>query len=274
VAMEKILNRQMLKKPIFWVILSVISGSLAIEIFITSLKFGRIYFDVLSFIFQLAYCIFILVALGCGFKSIILLFQTQKILRLSGLAQLFFLILSGFYFLTLFLVHIDNYRSCFSSEKLHLDRLRHIRIGINAYMSANKQFPDANKWRYGISINNYDLSSPFAFNKNLSNASIEQSPGSIVLLVECDIHVNKYGAAELLTKTLKRDKYYLFPSQRFKYILFLDGTIIKYRWADGAISLYTGDYDAFGYEAYDKASKSFGPFQKQGTTPYSPLKWK
>jgi hypothetical protein len=44
-------------------------------------------------------------------------------------------------------------------------------------------------------------------------------------------------------------------------VLFVDGTIVKYRLHDGAIV------------KYDKEKDEFGPYLEKGQTPYSPLRW-
>lgn len=273
-----IVNNPILKKPILWTVVSIFFGCIGEAFGLLSYKVESLESDILYGIICFTAVIFDLFALVCGFKTIGLVLKTRKILHIfSGIAQILLLVFVAYTLLGIILHENEFYRSIKGSERQNLEFLRHTRIKSMAYMSANKQFPDANSW----SIPLYDPLGDrkyikFAFNKNLSNASIEQVPGNIVLLVEVDNEESftPYGTDELLKQPMKRDKYCLFSWQPFKYILFVDGTIGKYRRLDGAISLYTGDYDAFGYEAYDKAYKSFGPFQKKGDTPYSPLKWK
>jgi hypothetical protein len=266
-----------MKNPIFWVVSSIISGFLAIVFETILCKIEFLEFSITALISLFAYLCFALVALICGYKAIKILLQIKNILHLSGLAQVFILILCGLFSFSHLIVDINKGHDIGSNEQAHFLYLWQMRVEMKAYMSANRQFPDANEWSDLMCVKNFQihtLSTYFAFNKNLSNASIEQVPGNTVLLLECEEGLNTYGEAELLTNTLKRDEYYLFPRQRFKYVLFVDGTIGKYRRSDGAISLYIGKFGTFDNKTYHEAYKSFGSFQKQGTTPYSPLKWK
>jgi hypothetical protein len=141
------------------------------------------------------------------------------------------------------------------------------------YARENGHMPDANSWcyllidrddraRFNFKIPQIkDVECNFAFNKNLSNLSTDNLDSNIVLLFESDGDLNLSGGPELISKERTKDKYFLFKRQRFIYILFVDGTIAKYRLHDGAISKYVPD------------ENKFTQYYKMGETPYSPLRW-
>jgi hypothetical protein len=268
------LIKKTLKTPVYWIIVAVFFGCIGKILTIApyqveSMESLYLLDDISSILSLLAF--------GCGFIAIALLVKTKKIRKVSGVIQILVLVFVGYSLEVLESHEFDYYRDAKGNKEISLDRLMHLKVELNEYTSSNKKFPDANSWSDSFFVNNIhrvDILTYYAFNKNLGNASIEQLPGNVVLLVEYEGGLNSNGADELLTPMLERHKYLLFPSQRYNYILFVDGTIVKYRRSDGAISKYGEHFEDFPYDAIYKSYKSFGLFQKQGTTPYSPLKWK
>jgi hypothetical protein len=270
------MNKQILKKPIFWTIASIIFGCVGEAFGFLYYKVESLESQILNSIVGYTHEIFTVFALFCVYKMISLLIKTRKILTVSSVTQILLLLFIAYTINGFNRGKNEFYRSIKGDEQQKLEFLRHIRIELIAYMSSNKLFPDVNLWSDPLFVRDIHreiMLKYFAFNKYLSNATIEQLPSNIVLLVEFEGGINYSGTDELLKQPMKRDKHYLFSWQPFNYILFVDGTIVKYRRSDGAISKYGGDYDKFGYSAYDEAYRSFGPFLKKGTTPYSPLQW-
>ncbi|MBN2180515.1 MAG: hypothetical protein JW715_01275 [Sedimentisphaerales bacterium] len=152
------------------------------------------------------------------------------------------------------------------------------------YVEINGRLPDANSWCDSLFSQEknapetnprmfHELLSHFAFNENLSKTPVDQLNDNILLIIEAEGSYNNFGGAELLTQPLPRYEYYFFPWQKFKYILFVDGTIAKYRQRDGAISKFEGNPDEFGFPSYYKDIDSFGPFIKKESDSYSSLQW-
>jgi len=153
------------------------------------------------------------------------------------------------------------------------------------YVEINGHLPDANSWCDPLFSHEknapeanarmfHKFFSHFTFNENLSETPVDRLNGNILLIIEAEGSYNNFGGAELLTQPLPRYKYYLFPGQKYKYILFVDGTIVKYRQRDGAISKFEGNPDNFDPLSYYEDIDSFGPFIKKGSSSYSILRWK
>lgn len=101
----------------------------------------------------------------------------------------------------------------------------------------------------------------FAFNNNLSKLPIDGLDPNTVLIFEADGPLNFAGGPELFPGSRYRDRY--SPrKERFAYLFFVDGTLVKYRLHDGAVALYEPSKD------------KFTDYRKKSETPYSPLKWK
>ena len=148
------------------------------------------------------------------------------------------------------------------------------------YTEINGHLPDANSWCDSLFSHEknprmyHELLSHFAYNENLSETPVDHLNGNILLIIEAEGSLNNFGGIELLTQPLPRYEYYLFPWHKFKYIMFVDGTIAKYRNRDGAISKFEGNPDNFDPLSYYEDIDSFGPFIKKGSNSYSTLRWK
>jgi hypothetical protein len=161
--------------------------------------------------------------------------------------------------------------------------------------NANKigHMPDTNDWCYSLigsslestplafdsvvtkrtfSLNSACQNCNFAYNKNLGYLPIEGLSGNTVLLFEGEGDFNLSGDEELLSKELKDNQwaFYNIRKKNYRYIIFIDGTMGKYRLSDGAIAFYDPN---IGYKrSYE--FRNFTKYCKKGKTPYSPLKWR
>jgi hypothetical protein len=265
-------NRQTSMRTSYYLIASVIFGCIAVGFGIMSFKI-----DFLGF----AFVLFSLTALVFGVTTFILLIKkSRENFQLSDIVQLLILFGFAFYLPTILLWQLDNFKSCRAYEKSRLADLKLIRREMMEYISINERLPDANSWCDPLFSHEknprmfHELLSHFAYNENLSETPVEQLNGNILLIIEAEDSVNNFGGTELLTQPLTRYEYYLFPWQKYKYIMFVDGTIAKYRKRDGALSKFEGNPDKFGYSSYDEDINSFGPFIKKGSNSYSTLRWK
>lgn len=174
-----------------------------------------------------------------------------------------------------------------------LSSIREIRKTFSQYYKANNQLPRSSNWCNAL-IEYYeengrpkthifqipqlpDNECHFAFNRNLSLLLKEDLPGNLVLVFEADGALNLSGGSELLEQERAKDKYFS-KTERYIYILFVDGTIAKYRLSDGSIALakedlYKTSNDSSFYYTYEE-KKVFSKYHKKGETPYSPLRWK
>jgi len=188
---------------------------------------------------------------------------------------------------------INTLRTKRAIELGGLSSIMKISKAFSRYYEQNDQLPQRYEWCDSIIwyfeeenlVRRYYFNIPqlgtteyhFAFNKNLSLLPKKGLPGNLVLVFEADGEFNLSGGPELLKKEHAKDKYFSAES-RYVYILFLDGTVAKYRMHDEAISLAKKmvyemfDYSDFGY-TYEE-EKAFSEYHKKGETPYSPLKWK
>ncbi|MBI9016318.1 MAG: hypothetical protein JEZ07_03550 [Phycisphaerae bacterium] len=132
----------------------------------------------------------------------------------------------------------------------------------NWYEQLKKVAPKDDMWQLRDENN-------FVLNVNIVGKSIQDIPGNVILLIECDKNMAAYGGRELLDIERKKDKYFTYQKDRFIYLCFMDGTIAKYRIADGAIAEFnindaisSPDYiNKDGHSPYIKDSK------------YLPLQW-
>jgi hypothetical protein len=266
-------NRQIYSRTTYYLIASVTFGCIAVGFAIMSFTFQ---INVLGF----AFVLFLLAALACGLITIILLIQSRKILHLSGIVQLIILIGFALFLNSFLLMRIRYSLACGGNEKNRLSDLKLIRREMMDYIVTNGHLPDANSWCDSLlsQVENpylrQELLSHFAFNENLSEKPVDQLNGNILLIIEAEGNYNNFGGAELLTQQLHRYKYYLFSGQKFKYIMFVDGTIAKYRQRDCAISKFEGNPDNFDYSSFREDVDSFGPFINKGSNSYSTLRWK
>ncbi len=186
---------------------------------------------------------------------------------------------------------IDNQRLKRAIEYNGLTSIMKIRKTFSLYCEHNNQLPKSFNWcdrlieyykeeglvkKFLFRIAQLGHEYHFAFNENLSLLAKEDLPGYLVLVFEADGEFNLSGGQELFGKERAKDKYFSVEN-RYIYILFLDGTIAKYRLCDGAIALAkkmvyeVSDYSGFCY-AYEE-EKAFSEYYKKGETQYSPLKW-
>ena len=152
------------------------------------------------------------------------------------------------------------------------------------YSKENSRMPNSNSWYDSLQkVNNksYPFSAHipsilnvecnFAFNKNLSNAALKDLAGNTVLFFEADGENNLSGGPELVDKKRAVDGFFLFKKQRVIYVLYVDGTIAKYRLYDGAVAFYNNREGVT--DISNENYKNFTCYFKKGETPYSPLKW-
>jgi hypothetical protein len=151
-----------------------------------------------------------------------------------------------------------------------------LKVGSALLSCENKvgRFPDSNDWcdlvlKKDVDLSDWhfnpsgrlDNSCGFAFNKNLSELSVDSLAPNTVLIFEADGPWNFAGKQEQFPGTRYRDKY--FPKkERFAFIFYVDATLAKYRLYDGSVALYIKD------------KKTFSDWHEKGETLYSPLKWK
>jgi hypothetical protein len=249
---------------------SIISGFIAVTFFSLCLKF--------SDVFGLGYAIFTLFALVLGVVAIAKIFRTWKKRKISAMVELVALLLAGLILFDLTLVSYSRWRTLRTITVNGNIRIMKLGNFINESAKKNGRMPDADHWCDSlvshplagslkvikISFNivgNPDIECNFAFNKNLSNLSIDGLSGNVVMLFEADGELNLSGGPELINAKRAKDKYFWPWRQKFIYVFFIDGMIVKYRLHDGAVALY------------DPAKDEFTDYHKKGQTPYSPLKW-
>jgi hypothetical protein len=222
------------------------------------------------------------------------------VLRIFGILPLLLILYIALLVETCPLVLLNNYRSRRAITYNRLIEIRELSYLINDYLQKNQRMPKANDWFESLERRTNALyvfptihhgppyvfppvdepQCDFAFNKNLSESTSDCLDGTLVLLFEADFEGyfvaddenNLSGGSELFAKKRVKDKYFLFKRQRFIYILFVDGTIAKYRLYDGALSLYEPEKDQAAFYNYD--NEPFTDYFKKGQTPYSPLRWK
>lgn len=263
-------EKQYQGKHLKLVVASIISGFIAVIFFFFCLKF--------SDVFGLGYAIFTLLALVLGAVAIAKIFRTWKKRKVSAMVELVVLLLAGLILFDLTLVSHARWRSRRTITVNGKLMIKNFGNFINEYAEKNGHMPDADHWCDSLvnhplagslrvvksSFNiagDPDIECNFAFNKNLSNLSIDGLSDNVVVLFEADGELNLSGGPELINTKRAKDKYFWPWKQKFIYVFFIDGTIVKYRLHDGAVALYDPDKD------------EFTDYHKKGETPYSPLKW-
>lgn len=259
------------KRSISLVIASIISGFIAVMFFFLSLKFSEV--------FCFGYVIFTLFALVLGTVAIANIFRTLKKRKFSAMVELVALILAGLILFDLTLVSHARWRSLRSitdNGKVMIKKFGNI---INEYAEQNGHMPDADHWcdslighplagSLRVVKNSFNIAGDpdkecnFAFNKNLSNLSIDGLSRNVVVLFEADGELNLSGGPDLINTKRVKDQYFWPWKEKFIYVFFIDNTIVKYRLHDDAVALYKPDTD------------EFPDWFKQDQTPYSPLRWK
>lgn len=223
--------------------------------------------------------LFTLTAFVLGVIAIIKI-RSQKIICII---ELVLLILAAYFLLGFCL---SDYLSSRMLKSISLNlKLQIQKIGgsFSEYFEKNDYLPDANNWCYSLvkndsEIDEYDfrigqlpkIECNFAFNKDISNLSKVNLSENVVLIFEANGELNLSGSSGLIGIERAKDKYFRFKKQRFIYVLFIDGTIVKYRLHDGAVALYNPEKDKTVYLDKDE----FTDYFEKGQTPYSPLRWK
>lgn len=249
------------KKPLYWAMASLLSSGIALALFIASWEFYH--FLLLGYVF------FTIASVVLAVVAIVYIILKKR--NLIGVLQLIVLISAGVFIQASVPMLHDYYRIRRASTYNRLIEVRELKYLISEYIKQNGYFPDPDNWFDLLERRDKGfyvfppMSEPkcnFAFNKNLSHLSADSLQGNKVVLFEADGELNLSGGPELISKERAKDRYFVFKKQIFIYILFVDGTIVKYRLHDGAVALYEPGKDEFtGY-------------RRKGETPYSPLKWK
>jgi hypothetical protein len=259
------------KRSISLVIASIISGFIAVIFFFLCLKF--------SDVFGFGYAIFTSFALVLGTVAIVRIFRTLKKRKFSAMVELVALILAGLILFDLTLVSHSRWRSLRTITGNGKVMIKNFGNFINEYAKQNGHMPDADHWcdslvghplvgglrvvknRFNIA-GDPDIECNFAFNKNLSNLSIDDLSGNVVMLFEADGNLNLSGGPDLINTKRVKDQYFWPWEEKFIYVYFIDNTIVKYRLHDEAVALY------------DPGKDEFTDWFKQDQTHYSPLRWK
>ena len=258
------------RKSFLWVIASIILGFIAVIFFLLSLKF--------SDVFGFGYAIFTLFALVLGTVAIVKIFRTLKKRKFSAMVELVALILAGLILFDLTLVSHARWRSLRSITDNGKVMIKNFGNLINEYAEQNGHMPDADHWcdslvdhplagSLRVVKNSFniagdpDIECNFAFNKNLSNLSIDGLSRNVVVLFEADGELNLSGGPELINTKRVKDQYFWPWKKKFIYVFFIDNTIVKYRLHDDAVALYDPDKD------------EFTDWLKEGQTTYVPLRW-
>lgn len=169
-------------------------------------------------------------------------------------------------------VEVSNMHAAISQSGLGMTK----RIGasVTSYAQKYGRMPNASLWCNQLMENSSTLSCydfrigqypqvqcAIAYNRNLSDVSVANLPGNIVVLFEADGQMNLAGDANTMMNNRTKDLYWgpYFTKDIFIYIYFFDKTIIKYRLCDGAVS------------KYDPERKQFLSYVKNST--YLPLQW-
>jgi len=260
---------------------------IAVEFELTDKSF----FDILV---SLACFLFLLLAMAFGITACVIIiaqiFKNPKPKTwLLAIIKLLILATAGFLVIVLLTTPVLLKAKLRNSYAIKgLDKIIIIGNSLIKYDDQNGYLPDANRWcdlliEFDLEINrdffniigqNSEIKCSFAFNKNLSNLSLDDIDGNVVLLFEADGNLNLAGGPELLNKDRHKDRFFLLKRQRFIYILFVDGTVAKYRLRDGAVSLFLYKPKKNEPPSYWAHVNDFSDWYKKGQTPYSPLRWK
>lgn len=268
---------------LYWTIASIISVCFAIvcrigslEIYVKQYDYTKLYStELYDNILSLSHGLFVIAYLAFGTIAIVQIIKNWKARVISGIIELLILVFVGFYLLGFTLVVPQYYRSRKAISGSMLIQIREVGNSINQYSKKYNHMPEAFWWcdlliddpNVGISKHDFHVGQlpliecNFAFNKKLSSLPVDGLPGNVVVLFEADGELNLSGGPELISRERTKDKYFMFKRQRFIYVLFIDGTIAKYRLYDGAVALYDPD------------KNEFTDYHKKGQTPYSPLRW-
>lgn len=223
----------------------------------------------------LAVVVFPLASLILGVTAVVLIFINWKARKISGIAELFILVIGALFLFGSYFVAPEFYRIRRAISNNMFFQIRDIGSAINQYSKKYNHMPDTFGWcdslinepNIGLSKHDFHIGQlphiecNFAFNANIDKLPQSNLNGNVVLLFEADGNLNLSGGPELINKERAKDKYFLFKKERFIYVLFVDVTLVKYRLHDGAIA------------KYDPERNKFTPYLRKGQTPYSPLRW-
>jgi len=223
-------------------------------------------------------------AVACVALATGLIIRNKQVPRLRGAVKVVAFLVLGPLLVALLPIPVKNHTMRVGMERQILESLKHIRLGFEQYLQDEHHLPPADSWCDEIAHRvpgrvfqlggAPDVDCIFAFNKNLDRHTTTDLPPNAVLVIEADGRRNNSGDAELITANRAKFRYPILGHVKYAYVLFVDGTIVKYRLRDGAVAKYKGSYDQTSLVAFEKGPDDFGPFVKQGQTPYSPLRWK
>lgn len=247
-------------KPLYCIIFSIGCGWISVLCFVASLE--------ISVFFSIGWFLFSFTALFLGLVSVWKTFKGKKIM--NAIIELCALLLLGLLICGIVLGQFSRYRLLRAIDASELTVVKDVNNFIKEYSSETGHMPDVNNWcdllihkhiRFDIKqIGKVECK--FAFNDKICNSLVKTLDNNVILFFVADGKWNQIGGPELINKPRAQDRYFLFKSRIFIYILFVDGTITKYRLHDGAIA------------KYDPQKDEFGPYIEKGKTPYSPFRWK
>lgn len=285
--------RKVITKSWFWILASIISACIGIILIAVSFELPDK--NLLETLVSLMSLLFLLLALIFGVvvcvSIIVQIFKNPKpktwflaIIKLVTFATACCLLVILLAIPVLLKAKLRN-----SYAISGLDKIVVIGDSLIKYSNQNGSLPDANNWCdlligfdseinkefFHITGQRSQIKCTFAFNKDLTNLSLDNINGNVVLLFEADGKLNLSGGPELLDKGRHKDRYFSLKKQIFVYVMFIDGTVAKYRLHDGAVSLFLFKpvkNEPPSYWAYHV--NDFSNWYKKGQTPYSPLRWK
>ncbi len=249
---------------LFLIITSSLCAWIGVAFFIASLEFNKFLI--------IGYAVFTIAAVIIGIIGFVYILLKIKEAKLNDFLLLTLLVLMSLWVASTVLGTFDKYRIREAIANDRLPEVKEIYYLFNEYLKKNNYLPLAYPWLdslgtrpdalYLFPMAGDHYASNFAFNKEISNLSPKELYGNEILVFEADGIGNIFGGPELINESREKDQFFLFKRQIWIYILFVDGTIVKYRIHDGSISKYDPEKDAFG------------PYIEKGKTPYSPLRWK
>jgi hypothetical protein len=266
------------RQILYWIGATIIFSWVGVLFFI-------VWVELLSKTFATLAEIFFWIAFLCMLWTFVLIIRNTKGHRAYIIIYLAILVWGIAFAFAFFSAQNENFRSLRATSGNTLLYLNSVKDVINEYIRINNQMPEKNFWYNSLleleersKSTDIDSEKPklayltkpnFAFNENLSNVPVKGLAGNLVLIFEAYSDDNLSGGPELIKKTREKDRHFLFKRDVFIYVLFVDGTVIKYRLNDGAVAKY--DKNKAKYYMDRNAFTNYVP---QGKTPYSPLKWK
>lgn len=116
------------------------------------------------------------------------------------------------------------------------------------YAKFHGRFPGKESWTEECSVGSGEIYGPkfsdsdddayrVVFNSHLSKKRIHDISRNVILVFDSDGEKNLFGDKERFFRKRSKDHYYL-EKHRYVYAMLTDGTIIKYRLVDGAVSRF------------------------------------